>query len=263
MYGGGTSTYAIHSPAAPSRFYQANNGANSSFIYFGNSYATVVPATPLFTAQGICTNLVSIQNDAPSQYGDSVILKQSLSTTIGKRYRLSFFATGEGDPMDTTIQIIDPGIGGLNITGYNMVYFRIPGNTLPASAARYYFEFLATSSSTTIEFTNWGHIHPFTINAADGTELALDDVIVNECECLPDAGADQTGICAGGTATLTGTPTTGTWSAQSGNPAGATLGGTTSGIATVSFATTASGTYYFIYTDTKRWCRPNRYLCRR
>jgi hypothetical protein len=53
----------------------------------------------------------------------------------------------------------------------------------------------------------------------------------------PNAGANQTGICAGTSTTLTGTtPTTGTWSAQTGNPAGATLGTTTGGIASVSFA---------------------------
>src|SRR5690606_35726113 len=40
----------------------------------------------------------------------------------------------------------------------------------------------------------------------------------------PNAGADQT-VCAGTTNTITGTdPDSGTWTARSGNPAGATLG---------------------------------------
>ncbi|MFN8344914.1 MAG: SdrD B-like domain-containing protein [Spirosomataceae bacterium] len=66
----------------------------------------------------------------------------------------------------------------------------------------------------------------------------------------PSAGADQTGICAGQTATLTGTnPATGTWIAQASpaNPAGATLSTTAAGVATVSFAPTAAGLYRFVY----------------
>ncbi|MBK7957850.1 MAG: hypothetical protein IPK03_06810 [Bacteroidetes bacterium] len=52
----------------------------------------------------------------------------------------------------------------------------------------------------------------------------------------PVAGADQIGQCGGQNATLTGTtPSTGTWTAQAGNPAGATVGSTTAGIATMSF----------------------------
>jgi len=65
----------------------------------------------------------------------------------------------------------------------------------------------------------------------------------------PDAGADQTGLCGGGSATLTGiSPTTGTWTAEAGNPAGATLGATASGVATVDFANSAEGTFLFIYS---------------
>ncbi|MFY7887209.1 MAG: SdrD B-like domain-containing protein, partial [Dolichospermum sp.] len=48
---------------------------------------------------------------------------------------------------------------------------------------------------------------------------------------------------------LTGTtPTTGTWAAQAGNPAGATLGATTAGVANVCFSAAATGSYNFIYT---------------
>ena len=63
----------------------------------------------------------------------------------------------------------------------------------------------------------------------------------------PNAGADQT-VCAGTSATLTGTANTGTWTAQAGNPAGATVGSTTSGVANVSFVGTTSGAFNFIYT---------------
>ena len=67
----------------------------------------------------------------------------------------------------------------------------------------------------------------------------------------PSAGADQPNICAGTSATLTGTiVNTGTWTAQTGNPIGATLGITTAGVATVNFANTTSGIFSFIYTAT-------------
>ena len=64
----------------------------------------------------------------------------------------------------------------------------------------------------------------------------------------PSAGADQS-VCQGTTATLTGTNlTTGTWTAQSGNPSGATLGSTSAGIASVTFSGVAIGTFKFIYS---------------
>jgi hypothetical protein len=67
--------------------------------------------------------------------------------------------------------------------------------------------------------------------------------------CLVSAGANQNGICAGDIVTLTGTnPITGNWTAQSGNPSGASLGTTTAGQADVAFAQAASGQYNFIYT---------------
>ncbi len=64
----------------------------------------------------------------------------------------------------------------------------------------------------------------------------------------PNAGIDQA-VCAGACATLTGTNlTTGTWTAMTGNPTGAALGGTTAGVASACFSSAASGTFSFIYT---------------
>ena len=64
----------------------------------------------------------------------------------------------------------------------------------------------------------------------------------------PNAGTDRT-VCAGTNATLTGTnPTTGTWTAQAGNPTGGSVGSTSAGIATATFTNAAVGTYNFIYT---------------
>jgi hypothetical protein len=64
----------------------------------------------------------------------------------------------------------------------------------------------------------------------------------------PNAGIDQ-GICSGTKATLTGTsPATGTWTAQSGNPAGATISTSLAGVATATFTAAAIGNFNFIYT---------------
>ena len=64
-----------------------------------------------------------------------------------------------------------------------------------------------------------------------------------------NAGADQQ-ICGGHIATLTGTaPNNGTWSAQAGNPVGATLSTTSGGVATVTFADASTGNFNFIYTS--------------
>jgi hypothetical protein len=64
----------------------------------------------------------------------------------------------------------------------------------------------------------------------------------------PDAGIDQT-LCGGNVATLTGTSlTTGTWTAQSGNPAGASLSTSVAGVAKATFTTAAAGVFNFIYT---------------
>ncbi|MFY7886962.1 MAG: hypothetical protein ACOVOV_19170, partial [Dolichospermum sp.] len=75
----------------------------------------------------------------------------------------------------------------------------------------------------------------YTLNGCTDT-VAL---IVNQ---KPNAGSNISGICGGTTQTLSATPTGGTWSAQSGNPVGATLVGSNA-----SFATTANGTFNFTY----------------
>lgn len=66
----------------------------------------------------------------------------------------------------------------------------------------------------------------------------------------PNVGSDATVSCTGTNTTysLTGSPNTGTWTALSGNPTGASLGATTSGVATVTFSNASSGAYSFVYT---------------
>lgn len=93
---------------------------------------------------------------------------------------------------------------------------------------------------------------PGNTNSTIKTKASTDvTVIYVYCQpnCIPPlAGADMT-ACGATCVNITGTsPTTGTWSEQTGNPSGATLGTTAAGIAEVCFAATASGTYNFIYS---------------
>jgi large repetitive protein len=70
---------------------------------------------------------------------------------------------------------------------------------------------------------------------------------LSDCD-LVYAGIDQA-LCGGNAATLTGTGlSTGTWTAQSGNPTGASLSTSVAGVATATFTTTANGNFNFIYT---------------
>jgi uncharacterized protein YjdB len=80
--------------------------------------------------------------------------------------------------------------------------------------------------------------------------LGCKDSLIVAATNKPNAGPDQT-VCAGTTANISGTqPTTGTWAAQPGNPAGAILSLLTAGNAQVTFSNTASGTYRYIYSTT-------------
>ncbi len=75
------------------------------------------------------------------------------------------------------------------------------------------------------------------------SELSIDG------EVKPDAGADAES-CPDGSLNLQGAmPTSGTWTADPTNPAGATLVPGAAGAATVNFNSSAVGTYNFIYTN--------------
>jgi len=66
-------------------------------------------------------------------------------------------------------------------------------------------------------------------------------------EIKPEAGDPQEG-CADSTLDLLGDPTTGTWSVDATNPAGANIQTNINGTATVAFDPAASGAYTFIYS---------------
>ncbi|MBK9045034.1 MAG: Ig-like domain-containing protein [Saprospiraceae bacterium] len=107
------------------------------------------------------------------------------------------------------------------------------------------FSYSSTTQDVSIFPSTVNNIGDYKVIVTDS--LDCKDSITVTVTNKPNAGADQT-VCAGSTNNISGTdPTSGTWSAQTGNPAGATLGLLPAGNATVTFTNAASGTYRFIY----------------
>ncbi|MEY3238767.1 MAG: hypothetical protein RIR11_205, partial [Bacteroidota bacterium] len=107
----------------------------------------------------------------------------------------------------------------------------------------------ATTSAVTVcnraFITSINNLTP-EINPLNDTSQVC-SVIRPNCVAV-NAGLDRI-ICAGTATTVTGLPTTGTWTALGANPAGATLGTTAAGVASVSFTAVSNGIYRFIFTD--------------
>ncbi|MEP7196465.1 MAG: SdrD B-like domain-containing protein [Saprospiraceae bacterium] len=105
---------------------------------------------------------------------------------------------------------------------------------------------ITTINSTTAEITNFSvaGVYNYILIAGTGCSDTISITVLSK----PNAGVDIQNICGGQSVTLTGTPTSGTWSQQAGNPAGANLGSTLNGEASVSFSNASSGVYNFIFT---------------
>lgn len=107
------------------------------------------------------------------------------------------------------------------------------------------FSYNSTTQDVSIFPSTTDNIGDYKVVVTDS--LGCQDSVTVTVTNKPNAGPDQT-VCAGSTNSISGTqPTSGTWTAQSGNPAGATLGLLPLGQATVTFSNTAGGTYRFIY----------------
>jgi hypothetical protein len=176
--GGGSLTYASIFDSTLSFIPQGIKAA-----YFGNAYATV--CTPNFGENGCLYNIgcgvSGFTSGYPASYdtgygGDTGIsLFQTVSGLIpGQVYVLEFWTGGEpfGDVfINDGVFAVDIGFGNLflpdkatpSVTGVGTVYI---------------IQFMATSSSHTIKFTNWGHICPVC------TELVLDNVRLYRVEEL-------------------------------------------------------------------------------
>lgn len=106
--------------------------------------------------------------------------------------------------------------------------------------------YVGTSQDVSINPANLNNIGNYKVVITD--LLGCKDSVTIAATNKPDAGADRT-VCAGTTQTISGiNPTTGTWSARSGNPSGATLGALPGGQASVTLSASASGAYGFVYT---------------
>uniref|UniRef100_UPI003750C44C DUF7507 domain-containing protein n=1 Tax=Flavobacterium sp. TaxID=239 RepID=UPI003750C44C len=206
-------------------------------------------------ASGTFNYIFSISNSTPA-----TLTNQSISYTIDNRLSFSFTALS----LQSTLQAIYGNSVVVTISNANSGTNNVLTiNNLNVPLGTTTFSTSVTTNSTT--FTSganiintqaiWNNL-PAQYGGSElsnnpNTPLPLDftPITINFFP-QPNAGADQSGVCAGSTATLTGTPNNGTWTAQSGNPTGASLGVTTSGIAVATFAANAIlGTYNFIYTS--------------
>lgn len=209
--GGGTATYAFWG-AMSNKAGGFPEPAGASMIYFGNSFSTYASGSSgtgpkygaaLFNSDGFgqdaslhivelptpCDQSQQTPEDyaaclANFDYGipiDSkpVTIKQTVTgLTQGRNYRLQF-----GQSLETPAgeDFAQPGVAGLQITGYNRTYF-----TVDQTISYRTIDFTATATTVDISFMNWGHVNLFTPPATTDsdmtvTELALDDVILSEC----------------------------------------------------------------------------------
>ncbi len=198
----------------------------SSLSYWLNASATIAASNPvnaqgtyyIKASDGTCSTIKPVTvtfNDTPLAISEAFFNCDTQTGTIrltnitsNARYDYSLGNTYTGNKTYASASVI-PGSG---IIVSNLI---IPFNTTQSYTVR-----LFGSDSTCFR-----------------------DIIVQITNTKPDAGKDQS-ICAPTTtATLTAVTAGGTWAAQSGNPAAATVtnAGAVSGM-------TANGTYNFIYT---------------
>lgn len=165
--GGGLGTYAC---MMDMNYIYVVEGLKAA--YFGNAFSqncnTTTGDTSCFTMNdcevgGIPAGFPS--NDPSYGGSQGVSLEQTVTGLVpGNAYVLEFWAGGEWS-------FTDPGIFGVDLGfGYTMLRNK-PSTTSSADLCNYFIiEFLATSTTHTVKFTNWGHC----CNTC--TELILDNV---------------------------------------------------------------------------------------
>ena len=162
--GGGTSTYSLvfdnTTTTVPDGLYA---------VYLGNAFtefcSPVVDDTSCLVTSGCVVTGIPPgypQND-PAYGGNSgVTLSQTVpGLTIGGTYILEFWAGGENFP--------NTGVFGVDV-GFGDIFLHCEPTAPGAIGTRYEIAFQATSTSQTIKFTNWGHMH------SSASEVILDDV---------------------------------------------------------------------------------------
>lgn len=227
------------------------NGNNSVFPYFG--YVIIQSDTAKVYFNG--TDLESIVG-ARTQIGTTgFYIIRYTNTQLGNPANLRFIVNAR-----INVALIESG------AGYSMSAFIssissvmpppvVSSNCLPStftaqggfSSYQWYKSGIAINGATaqTYSPTTNGDYSVVGISNTCGSTPQSATVTINP---KPNAGTDQA-ICAGNTVTLTGSPTSGTsWTSFPLNPTGFVLSNTSNGIATVSFPSTASGTYSFIFS---------------
>ena len=205
--GGGTSTYA---QILDNLFSQVPDG--SSTAYLGNAFSQTCSMAIGDTSCLITTDctVTGIPNGYPNhdpEYGGStgVSLSQTVQgLTIGNSYTLEFWAGGED-----FFTFNDPGIFAVDIGFGNILLHCMPTN--PGDiGTRYAINFIASATTHTITFTNWGH-----------TCYTCSEVILDDVKLYPSTGATSTfNVISNGCdplVQLIGTDPTATYNWQLGN----------------------------------------------
>ena len=173
--GGGTLTYAC---VYDSAHYMVIEGSRAA--YFGNSYAnpcsgdlsSTFPNNDTACVEHVGCEILGINAGSyplsgPNYGGaNGLSLAQTVTGLVpGNIYVVEFWAGGEyqGWFSHDGIFAVDVGFGKI------FLKCRIT-HQLPDTGTRYLIQFIATSSSQTITFTNWGHV------CGSCTEVVIDDV---------------------------------------------------------------------------------------
>jgi hypothetical protein len=175
--GGGSATYANIVDGNYSQIVQGTKA-----VYFGNNYCNpcsggtptnsggnnnVNNDTSCINIQGCETTYIPVGYPINTvAFGDTTGLnvEQTVSNlVIGETYILEFWAGGEGAGFPHN------GLFAVDI-GFGKTYLRNKPTSTGDIGTVYIIEFIATSTSHTIKFTNWGHI------CGTCTELVLDNV---------------------------------------------------------------------------------------
>ena len=183
--GGGSASYPtwVRSSEVMTRiklYPPLSNGQSQGRVYLGNKFVNSFSPALNFNAAGYSMDTYTFNHAA--EYGGNanpIAIDQNITTVVGTTYRMHFSQGGEDGRWP---HLEADGIAAVDISGFKRVFFRVS----PANS-EYYLEFVATSTQTNIKFMSWGHITYVRpgITTTPGTELALDDVIVNVCTSGP------------------------------------------------------------------------------
>ena len=222
-----TTTPAVPTVSTTSATCSASGTATISNYSASNTY-TFTPSGPTVGAGGLISGLVA---------GTSYTVTATLGTCTslsGASFSVAAMLTTPAVPTVSTTSATCSASGTATVSNYsasNTYTFTPSGPTVGAGGA---ISGLVAGTS-------------YTVTATLGTCTSLSSTSFSVATMLtkPNAGTDITGICAGTSTSLTGTPSGGTWSALGTNPTGGSLSGST-----VSFSSNSVGnTFRFIYTQ--------------